>query len=249
MNSPLPHDSWAEHYEAVMVSTYGHTYARLTSTACDEVASRVEPGASIVDFGAGCGRLAVPLVRDGYRVTAVEPSPGMIDQLRAARRRLAATDPTAAARLTVVQAPMQAVDGSGIHDMALCVFTVIAYLLDEDALTSAFHAVHASLRPGGFFLVDVPDEEVFDSFDVESAEIIREVAIEACGNHLYDYRESTLLRTSNGTERFEDRFTLRHWTVAEVTHTLETVGFSPHDDVRDRFTELGARYLLVRRDN
>lgn len=133
--------------------------------------------------------------------------------------------------------------------MALCVFTVIAYLLDEVALTSAFRAAHASLRPGGYFLLDVPDEEVFDSFGVESAEIIREVAIEPCGNHLYDYRESTLLRTSNGAVRFEDCFTLRRWTVAEVARTLDEVGFSPHDDVRHRFTELGARYLLVRRDS
>lgn len=249
MKSRLPHDSWAEHYEAVMVSTYGHTYDRLTSTAREEVADRFEPGASIVDFGAGWGRLALPLARDGYRVTAVEPSPAMIDQLAAGKRRLAATDPMAAARLTVVQAAMQAIDGPGVHDMALCVFTVIAYLLDEEALTSAFRAVHASLGPGGLFLLDVPDEEVFDSFEVESAEIIREVAIEPCGNHLFDYRESTLIRTSNGEVRFEDRFTMRRWTVAEVTRTLAAVGFSMHDDVSHRFTELGARYLLVRRDS
>jgi 2-polyprenyl-3-methyl-5-hydroxy-6-metoxy-1,4-benzoquinol methylase len=35
------------------------------------------PGGSIVDFGAGTGRLAIPLARAGYRVTAVEPSSAM----------------------------------------------------------------------------------------------------------------------------------------------------------------------------
>lgn len=57
----LPHDSWAAHYEAVMELTFQELYARLTSSALDEVRARLRPPASIVDFGAGCGRLSIPL--------------------------------------------------------------------------------------------------------------------------------------------------------------------------------------------
>lgn len=39
-------------------------------------------GSSVLDVGAGPGTLAIPLARSGCRVTAVEPSPGMVECLR-----------------------------------------------------------------------------------------------------------------------------------------------------------------------
>ena len=66
----LPHDSWAAHYEAVMELTFQELYARLTSSALDEVRARLRPPASIVDFGAGCGRLSIPLI-PGHRGRAL----------------------------------------------------------------------------------------------------------------------------------------------------------------------------------
>ena len=83
----LPHDSWAAHYEAVMELTFQELYARVTSSALDEVRARLRPPASIVDFGAGCGRLSIPLASERYRVTAVEPSLSKRCRVPASRRR------------------------------------------------------------------------------------------------------------------------------------------------------------------
>lgn len=47
---------------------------------CD--AARLEIGSTILDVGAGTGRVAIPLFDLGYKVTAVEPSAGMLEQLR-----------------------------------------------------------------------------------------------------------------------------------------------------------------------
>ena len=46
---------------------------------------------SVLDVGAGVGALTVPLARSVERVTALEPSPAMLEELRAnlARHRLA----------------------------------------------------------------------------------------------------------------------------------------------------------------
>ena len=47
------------------------------------------PPASIVDVGGGAGQQAIPLLRQGYEVTSLDPSREMLDE---ARRRLAAED-------------------------------------------------------------------------------------------------------------------------------------------------------------
>jgi len=41
------------------------------------VRATVQPGASILEIGAGIGSLAMTLAGDGYRVTALEPDPEM----------------------------------------------------------------------------------------------------------------------------------------------------------------------------
>ena len=42
-----------------------------------------QPGALVLDIGAGTGRVAIPLAAHGCSVVALEPARGMIDQLRA----------------------------------------------------------------------------------------------------------------------------------------------------------------------
>lgn len=46
-----------------------------------EVARYAKPGARIVDFGVGVGRLAIPLAQMGYDVLAVDASQAMLDEL------------------------------------------------------------------------------------------------------------------------------------------------------------------------
>ena len=51
-----------------------------SSPTLDTVKSLAGEG-SILDVGAGTGRASLPLVRDGFRVTMVEPQPAMLDGL------------------------------------------------------------------------------------------------------------------------------------------------------------------------
>lgn len=239
-----PHDSWAAHYETVMSLSFGRVYARLTSCTLEEVRRLVPPGGALVDFGAGCGRMAIPLAMEGYRVTAVEPSSRMLDTLRS---RLAATPLDVAERVRPVHAAMQTYRPDRTYDLALCVFTVIAYLLDERALREALASVASSVEPGGLFLVDVPDADVFTSFDEENEHMIRTVEIQPLEGALYQYSEHTTLRAPDGPVTYRDRFPLRRWSVEEITDALTKAGFEPHENVASRFENLGAHYLLWRR--
>ena len=222
-----------------MSLTFGAIYDRLTSSALAEIRDRVTPPASIVDFGAGCGRLAVPLAELGYRITAVEPSGAMLRQLRSRSANL---------DIDLVASPMQEYQADRPHDFALCVFTVIAYLLDEQSLAAGMASAARSLAPGGLLLLDVPHPEVFESFDYDSGEIIRHVEIDGEGDTVYDYREDTALRNGDGTtSRYQDHFRIRRWTSEEVLAALDSVGFVRAVDVAARFSGLGADYLLMRR--
>ena len=222
-----------------MSLTFGEIYERLTSSALAEIRDRVVPPASIVDFGAGCGRLAVPLAKQGYRVTAVEPSGQMLGQLRNGSVDL---------DIESIASTMQDYSANRPHDLALCVFTVIAYLLDEASLVAGLGAAARSLSPHGLLLLDVPCPDVVQSFDHDTGELIRRVEIETEGDSVYDYREDTVLRGVDGsTTRYRDHFRIRQWTMQEVLAALDSAGFVRAGDVAARFSGLGADYLLMRR--
>ena len=147
-----PHDSWAEVYDLVYQEEFGSFYEQLTELTLSEIGRVVNPPAAIIDFGAGTGRLSLPLARAGYRVTAVEPSAPMLQQLIRAADDL---------NVTCVEARMQDFRSDQRFDLAMCVFTVVIYLLDEEALFQAFTSARNCLGPGGRFLLDVPSPAVF----------------------------------------------------------------------------------------
>lgn len=235
----LPHDGWAEHYERVMHLSFGDTYAELTSVALDEIRARVPPPARVVDFGAGTGRLAVPLAREGYRVTAVDPSEKMLAKL---------SERAGETPVETFTCPMQDYSADTRHDLALCVFSVITFLLDDRSLLAAFHASAHALLPGGSLLVDVPHGSVFESFEDETGDMIRSVEIEPLGGTLHRYAENTVLRTGDGPVSYRSEFEIRRWTADELLRATGAAGFILTEDLSERFAGLGADYFWLRRD-
>lgn len=58
-------------------------YARIATNGEPEVVeAAVPPGASILELGAGAGRMTRPLREKGFKVTAVDESAGMLEQIR-----------------------------------------------------------------------------------------------------------------------------------------------------------------------
>ena len=45
------------------------------------------PGDCVLDLGTGTGMLAIPLARQGFRVTALDPEPAMLAAARASDRK------------------------------------------------------------------------------------------------------------------------------------------------------------------
>ncbi|MBI5561285.1 MAG: methyltransferase domain-containing protein [Deltaproteobacteria bacterium] len=65
----------------------GLDYSGLSEAALKVMLPRLAGVKTILDVGAGCGTLAIPLAREGFSVTALEPSIAMLDILKAECRK------------------------------------------------------------------------------------------------------------------------------------------------------------------
>lgn len=238
---PAPHSSWAEVYDLVYERSFGEFYRELTAATLEVVCRCAQPPARIVDFGAGTGRLAIPLAEMGFEVTAVEPCREMLDQLKAKQ---------GGAGLNRVCSTMGGfpADRDGEFDLALCVFTVLLYLLDEEALKKSLEAAWRVLKAGGLMLIDIPTRELFQGYSRSDELMSRSVTIDSEGGGLFSYHEEVELRGPDGEAvSYEDRFQIRYWPPARVTGVLREVGFVVEKDLSREFCGAGAQYYLLRK--
>lgn len=110
-----------------------------------EVARRCGP--AVLDLAAGSGRLTVPLLRSGKRVTALDLSADMLERLRATLPPGASCD--------LVVADMRDVNLGRTFDLIVLGATSIT-LFDEAGRRRVFATVHRHLARGGAFLLSVP---------------------------------------------------------------------------------------------
>jgi ubiquinone/menaquinone biosynthesis C-methylase UbiE len=114
-----------------------------TGVVWDAVATRLEPGARVVDIGGGTGGFAVRLAGQGHAVTVVDPSP---DALAALDRR--ADEAGVADLVTGVQGDLSDLGthvGAGSADVVLC-HGVLEMVPDPAA---ALRTIAGVLRDGG----------------------------------------------------------------------------------------------------
>lgn len=234
-----PHASWAEVYDLVYEQTFGDAYANLTEATVRAVCGRIRPPAKLVDFGAGTGRLSIPLARLGFEVTAVDPCGAMLDQLK--RKSESAHVRTVVSRMEDFAAEEE-------FDGGLCMFTVLIYLLDEPTLERALRAAHAALKPGGLLFLDVPPRRLFSGYSVENDFFERDVFIGRVSGEIFEYRENIVLKGRGGQGKiYRDAFFIRYWPLPAVWKILRRAGFEIMEDIEELFECSGSHYMLLRK--
>jgi 2-polyprenyl-3-methyl-5-hydroxy-6-metoxy-1,4-benzoquinol methylase len=232
------HRSWAKHYDAVNRMCFGRFYDELTRQTLAQI-NTLGSNLRIADFGAGTGRLSLPLASTGHSVTAIEPSQAMLEQL-------AAKD--TAGQISKHNSTIAGYTGPGGHDLAIAVFTVIAYITTEQELVDSFRKVAETIKPGGAFLLDIPRQVLFSDNYVEKVGLVRDITFTQTSLNHYTYQEKTRLDTADGVFTYEDTFPLRYWTTTEVEKALHEAGLKRTKDWSHHFPMAGAEYWLYSRE-
>ena len=61
-----PHASWADAYDRLYQRSFSSFYDELTQLTLDSIQEFTSPASRIVDFGAGTGRITLPLARTPF---------------------------------------------------------------------------------------------------------------------------------------------------------------------------------------
>jgi 2-polyprenyl-3-methyl-5-hydroxy-6-metoxy-1,4-benzoquinol methylase len=238
-----PHDSWAPYYDYVYERTFGSFYHDLTRDTIG-IIKEILPEGEIIDFGAGTGRLSLPLAEQGYSVVAVEKSSAMVEEFK---RK---------AGICHLKVPMHHTSisqfGENIKaDLALALFTVLTYSITRDELSDNIRNICCHINPNGKFFFDLPNPIFFHAgrlTNIQSGNFSRKV--ELTGNHetdVYTYRE-ICSGTSNGKEfKYEDEFCIRYWSPDVVDALLTEHGFFDTGRIFPQFNSTGSTYKLYQR--
>lgn len=120
-------------------------------------------GDRLLDVGCGTGKSFLPMLERGWRVTACDISPAMLDLARAK-----AGD---RARLSV--ADMRQLPVFGSFDLVWALDDAVNYLLDPEELGSALSGMRENLAPEGLLMFDVNTLRSYRTFFAEALEVER----------------------------------------------------------------------------
>jgi SAM-dependent methyltransferase len=233
---PIPHASWAHYYDFVYENSLGISSQRLTELTLSHIEELAAPPCSIVDFGAGTGRMAIPLAQKGYAVTAVEPCPEIVEVLQSKAETAGVTIPSRIQRMQDFESE------DAKFDVALCVFTTALYLLDEAALTEALTRLSRSLRKNGKLLIDIPSRHAFQGYRSQTTGVLdRRVEVLPAGSDIYTYHENTQCWINGDWQAYEDTFSIRYWPTTTIWSVLKANGIECEGPI-DGFQGTGSDY-------
>jgi SAM-dependent methyltransferase len=117
----------------------------VVESAVSFLADLAGEGAAL-ELGIGTGRIALPLSRRGVRVSGIDLSSAMVEQLR---RK------PGAGNIGVTIGDFATTSVSGTFSLAYLVFNTIGNLTTQDEQVKCFRNVARHLEPGGCFVIEV----------------------------------------------------------------------------------------------
>jgi ubiquinone/menaquinone biosynthesis C-methylase UbiE len=210
------YDAYASAYDDF---NHGYMYERWTARLLGKAEEAGVEGDRLLDVGCGTGLSFIPMLDRGWRVTACDISPEMLE--------LARTKVGDGA--TLLTADMRELPDLGEFDLIWAVNDAINYLLSAEELEAALAGMRRSLAPDGIVLFDVNTISTYRSF------FSSEYVVEENGRRLVWQGQMSPEEVAPGTvseARFEAKgeagsthvHRQRHFSEAEVLAAMEAVG-------------------------
>jgi len=141
------------HYEDP--AYYAATYAQRLEDVAYYVGLAQRAGGPVLEYGAGNGRIALPIARHGIDVVGIDHSAPMLADLRA---RLAREPAEVRARVRAVRGDMRRVRLGRRFPLVLATFNTALHLYTRDDVERFLARVREHLAPRGRFVLDLVDE-------------------------------------------------------------------------------------------
>ncbi|MBV9469812.1 MAG: class I SAM-dependent methyltransferase [Abitibacteriaceae bacterium] len=130
----VPYEQWVE-YVMVLFGFVEHTPHNVLDCAC------------------GTGNVTLELAKNHLKVTGVDLSQPMIEVAQQKAAKLATPLP-----VRFLQADLTAFDLGETFDSATCLYDSLNYILEPNALQSAFGCIASHVEPNGVFVFDMNSE-------------------------------------------------------------------------------------------
>jgi cyclopropane fatty-acyl-phospholipid synthase-like methyltransferase len=116
----------------------------------------LKPGDNILDIGCGAGRHSIELARRGFNVLGIDPSEAMVES---AKERAAGIRNMP----EFVQLRSENFHRVNEFEAAICLFTTLGQVIDQEDNRQLLQNAAQSIRPGGYFILEVPQREWLES--------------------------------------------------------------------------------------
>lgn len=116
-------------------------------------ANLTPPKGSVLEIGAGTGRISIGLAHHGFDVVGLDIAPAMLTQAQAKRAQL---DPIVADRLRLVRGDMTSFSLGQRFDAIFATFYTLAHVPPGAAWRNTFNCVSKHLKPGGVAAFHLP---------------------------------------------------------------------------------------------
>ncbi|MCP5105145.1 MAG: class I SAM-dependent methyltransferase, partial [bacterium] len=110
-------------------------------------------GSKVLDLCCGPGRHALPLAKEGFRVTAVDLIPFLLEKAKAAAR-------SEKVNVEWIHDDMRKFSRPGEYDLIINLFTSFGYFEDEKENAAVLALMHQNLKEGGMLVMDMMGKEI-----------------------------------------------------------------------------------------
>ncbi len=129
---------------------YSATYQDRVDDVAFYAAIAERLGGPVLEYGAGNGRITLPIARKGLAITAVDHVQAMLDDLK---EKVRSEGLGGLVRLR--QGDMRRIRLRKRFELVICPFNTALHLYDRADLEAFFEGVRRHLAPGGHFVVDL----------------------------------------------------------------------------------------------
>lgn len=222
---------WAEFYDANIVYQARRDVSFFVEESC-------RAGGETLEIGCGTGRVLIPTVRAGARVTGLDRAEGMLARCRA---NLDREPPEVRARASLVHGDMREFDLGRRFALVTFPFRPFQHLLTVEEQLACLACVRRHLDPGGKMVLDLFDpwlEKLLDkpgTADVvaefalsDGSRVVRRAAVLERNLHAQVSLCSLtheVTRPDGRRESFTESFEMRHLFRFEAEHLLVRAGF------------------------